>query len=78
MTRNPPLFSIASLIQARVELVHEARALPRGAERNQKRQIARSLKGLTEAQSEARDYSRRVSRIEFRDRRAGPAPIPPI
>jgi hypothetical protein len=38
------LFDIGQLIQARLECVREARGLPPGTERNQKRQIARSLK----------------------------------
>jgi hypothetical protein len=49
MTRQPYLFDVDSLIQARIEFVREARALPLGAERNQKRQIARSLKRLIAA-----------------------------
>jgi hypothetical protein len=53
--RHPHLFDIDHLIQARLELVREARALPHGSERNQKRQIARSLKRLTDSQMLARD-----------------------
>jgi hypothetical protein len=60
MTRHPHLFDIDSLTGARVEFVQEARALPPGGERNQKRQIARSLKRLIESQSRARDYSLRL------------------
>jgi hypothetical protein len=48
MTPIRPLFDISQLIQARTrtEFVREARALPPGSERNQKRQIALSLKRL--------------------------------
>jgi hypothetical protein len=46
MSLHPPLFDISQLIQARLEFVREARGLPPGTERNQKRQIARSLKRL--------------------------------
>jgi hypothetical protein len=49
MTRQPYLFDVDSLIRARIEFVREARALPLGVERNQKRQIARSLKRLIAA-----------------------------
>jgi hypothetical protein len=46
-----------TLIQARVEFVQEARELPPGSERDQKRQIARSLKRMIiEARRPARDY----------------------
>lgn len=55
MTRHQHLFDIGNLIQARLEFVQEARALPLGTERNQKRQIARSLKKLVENQTQARD-----------------------
>jgi hypothetical protein len=60
MTRHPHLFDIDSLIRARIEFVQEARALSRGGERNQKRQIARSLKRLIEAQRPVRGYSLRL------------------
>ena len=56
MARHPHLFDIDSLIEARVDFIQEARALPPGGQRNQKRQIARSLKRLIEGQSEARDF----------------------
>jgi hypothetical protein len=46
MSRHPHLFDIGQLIQARLEFVREARGLPPGTERNQKRQIARALKRL--------------------------------
>jgi hypothetical protein len=45
------LFDIGQLIQARLECVREARGLPPGTERNQKRQIARSLKRLIASQA---------------------------
>jgi hypothetical protein len=54
MTRHPLLFDTDSLILARIEFVQEARALSRGGERDQKRQIARSLKRLIESQRPAR------------------------
>jgi hypothetical protein len=57
MTRHPYLFNIDSLILARTEFVQEARALPPGAERNQKRQIARSLKRLIESPEAIRSVS---------------------
>jgi len=44
---------LGQLIQARLEFVQEARALPAGTDRNQKRQIARSLKRLMENPSQA-------------------------
>jgi hypothetical protein len=46
MSRHPHLFDVGQLIQARLGFVREARGLPPGTERNQKRQIARSLKRL--------------------------------
>jgi hypothetical protein len=46
MPGQPDLFHIGQLIQARLEFVRAARGLPPGTERNQKRQIARSLKRL--------------------------------
>ena len=48
------LFDLGQLIQARLEFVQLARELPPGTERNQKRQIARSLKRLIENQREGR------------------------
>jgi hypothetical protein len=53
------LFDIDHLIQARLEFVREARALPPGTERNQKRQVARSLKRLIENQDRVRDNAPR-------------------
>ena len=55
MTLHPEFFDIRGLIQVRGEIVREARALPPGPERNQKRQIARSLKSLIEGQIQARN-----------------------
>jgi hypothetical protein len=46
MLLHQHLFDIGQLIQARRGFVREARRLPPGTERNQKRQIARSLKRL--------------------------------
>jgi hypothetical protein len=46
MTRHIYLFAMDHLLQARVEAVRAARALSPGSERNQKRQIARSLERL--------------------------------
>lgn len=54
---TPRLFDIDSLIQARLELIRKARALAPGADRNQKRQIARSLKRLSTGRLK-RDRSR--------------------
>lgn len=51
MTRHP--YDMKHMLQARPGFVREARALPPGAERNQKRQIARSLKRLIESQIRA-------------------------
>jgi hypothetical protein len=67
VTRGPNVlfhfFELGQLIQARFEFVEEARALPPGTERNQKRQIAQSLKRLIENRSQARDNPpRQVSR----------------
>jgi len=63
MTRHLEFFDIRGLIPVRVEIVREARALPPGTERNQKRQIARSLKRLIESQIQVRDNPpRRASR----------------
>jgi len=61
MTRHPHLFDIDDLIQARLEFVQEVRALPSGTERNQKRQVARSLKRLIQNQTQARDNSPRLA-----------------
>jgi hypothetical protein len=55
MLGQPDLFHIGQLIEARLEFVRAARGLPPGTERNQKRQIARSLKRLISLQ--ARDGS---------------------
>jgi hypothetical protein len=60
MAQHPHLFDIDSLTEARVEFVQEARALPPGGERNQKLQIARSLKRPIEAQGRARTCSLRL------------------
>ncbi len=49
------LFDIDQMILARAEFIREARELPLGAERNQKRQVARSLKRLIQTQAAARD-----------------------
>jgi hypothetical protein len=46
MSGHPHLFYIGQLVQARLEFVRDARGLPPGTERNQKRQIASSLKRL--------------------------------
>jgi hypothetical protein len=54
--RNPHLFDIGDLMLIRLEFVREAHALPPGTERNQKRQIGRSLKRLIGNQ--ARDNPR--------------------
>jgi hypothetical protein len=51
MPGQPDLFHIGQLIQARLEFVRAARGLPPGTERNQKRQIARSLKRLISLQA---------------------------
>jgi hypothetical protein len=55
MPGQPDLFHIGQLMQARLEFVRAARGLLPGTERNQKRQIARSLKRLISLQ--ARDSS---------------------
>ena len=63
MTRHAEFFDIRGLVQVRLETVREARALRPGVERNQKRQIAQSLKKLIESQIEVRDHPpRRASR----------------
>jgi hypothetical protein len=49
------LFDTNHLSQVRVDSLREARALPPGPERNQRRQVARSLKSLADLQSRARD-----------------------
>jgi uncharacterized protein (UPF0305 family) len=59
MARHPEFFDIRGLIQVRVEIVREARALPPSTERNQKRQIARSLKRLIDGQIQARNDTHR-------------------
>ena len=55
MQRAPRAFKLShsELIRSRRELVREARALPAGAERNQKRQIALSLRRLIDSQKTA-------------------------
>ncbi len=56
-------FSVRELIQIRLEKAREARALPPGTERNQKWQVAQSLKRLIESQIQMRDnLPRRASR----------------
>jgi hypothetical protein len=63
MPRHPDhLFDINELIEVRLETIHAARALPLGIERNQKRQIAQSLKKLIESQIQARDNPPRRAR----------------
>ena len=63
MTRHAEFFDIQGLVQVRLETVREARALRPGVERNQKRQIAQSLKKLIESQIEVRDHPpRRANR----------------
>jgi hypothetical protein len=61
MTPDPKLFDIDSLIDVRLELLREARALRPGPERNQKRQVARSLKRLIKLQRAAQAVQRRAS-----------------
>lgn len=58
---HPQVFDLDSLIDVRLELIREARALPPGAERNQKRQVARSLKRLIENQRAAQAIPRRAN-----------------
>ena len=60
MTRHPEFFDIRGLIQVRLEVIREARALSPGTERNKKRQIARSLKRLIESQVQVRDNPPRL------------------
>lgn len=55
MKRHPYLFDMNDLRQARLESVREARALPRGTERNQKLHIAWLLKRLIESKIQTRD-----------------------
>lgn len=55
MARHSEFFDIRGLIEVRLETVREARALRPGIERNQKRQIAQSLKKLIESQIRVRD-----------------------
>jgi len=43
------------MFQARLASVRQARALPPGTERNQKRQIAQSMKRVIESQIQARN-----------------------
>jgi hypothetical protein len=63
MTRHSEFFDIGGLVQVRLETLREARSLPPGTARNQKRQIAQSLKGLIQHQMQMRDDPpRRVSR----------------
>ena len=50
MTEHTYLSIKIAMFQARLESVQEARALPPGTERNQKRQIARSMKRVIESQ----------------------------
>jgi len=63
MAPDPEFFDIRGLIEVRLEAIQEARALRPGIERNQKRQIAQSLKRLIEREIQARDHpARRASR----------------
>jgi hypothetical protein len=55
MKRHPYLFDMNDLLQARLESVREARALPRGTERSQKLHIAWFLKRLIESKIQTRD-----------------------
>jgi hypothetical protein len=50
MTSSRHVFKTDSLVRSRREFIREAWALPIGSERNQKRQIARSLKRLIDGQ----------------------------
>jgi hypothetical protein len=64
MTRHSEFFDIGGLVQVRLETLQEARSLPPGTARNQKRQIAQSLKRLIEHQMQMQDNPpRRVSRL---------------
>jgi hypothetical protein len=59
--RGLPYFDADSLLHPRAEFIHEARSLVPGVERNQKRQIARSLKRLADIQDQAlRDSTPRL------------------
>jgi hypothetical protein len=49
------LFDASHLRQVRLDALRKARALPSGPERNQRRQVAQSLKSLADLQSRARD-----------------------
>jgi hypothetical protein len=60
MTQDPNIFDMDSLIDVRLELVREARAMRPGPERNQKRQVARSLKRLIDNQA-AQTIQRRAN-----------------
>ena len=51
MPQHPYIFDADSLVQDRSDCLREARALAPGSERNQKRQVARSLKRLLDAQN---------------------------
>jgi hypothetical protein len=53
------LFNLTDLHQARLECLREARALPVGPQRNQKRMVTRSLKRLIEGQPQRCSRSRR-------------------
>jgi hypothetical protein len=68
MSRHLHLFDIGELIKARLECVREARGLPAGTERNQKRQIARSLKRLISLQARNRPGPPAVRRNLLRPR----------
>jgi hypothetical protein len=46
LVQNRPLYSKAKLIEHRRNILRYARVFPPGAERNQHRQIALSLRGL--------------------------------
>jgi hypothetical protein len=50
MTRHAYPFDMNDMLQARLESVREARALPPGTERNQKLHIAWFIKRLIESQ----------------------------
>jgi hypothetical protein len=63
MSRHADLFDIGELILVRLAIVREARALRPGSERNQKRQVARSLKRLIENQTQALDIPHRYARL---------------
>ena len=64
MTRHSEFFDIGGLVQVRLETLQEARRLPPGTDRNQKRQIAQSLKKLIQHQMGMQDNPpRRASRL---------------